>query len=392
MMGFRVFINKATYALVRLLAKGITKKKYSFRTDRVPEVGEPYIMISNHTTEEDMLFAGLASRRHMYFVCGEHLLRNKTYGKPLRILINPIPLPKGGAALGAIKEILKRVRQGFNICLFPEGKRSYHGETIPASVALGKLVKRSGAALVTYKVIGGYFTYPRWARNHQRKGHVEGKVMGVYSSAELSKMTVQEITEIINRDTYENAYATQREKNWQYMGTDKAKGMEHVLFMCPKCGAMDAIQTEGDSFYCTKCGMNGTYNDRGFLEGRDLPFDNVLDWMRWMEPRFDSYVRDCKDGLVFSDENVLLYQMMEDYTNKDILTGRLDVYADRMVIGDRVFPLSEISYLSILFGNILLFTYDDVYYGLTGETFHAWKAGRLWHLVKGDAYDKTKEL
>lgn len=46
----------------------------------------------------------------------------------------------------------------------------------------------------------------------------------------------------------------------------------------------------------------------------------------------------------------------------------------------------------ILFGNILLFTYDDVYYGLTGETFHAWKAGRLWHLVKGDADDRTKEL
>lgn len=77
-MGFKVFINKATYRLVCWVGKFITKRKYSFKTDKVPKVGEPYIMISNHTTEEDMLFAGLASRRHMYFVCGEHLLRNKT--------------------------------------------------------------------------------------------------------------------------------------------------------------------------------------------------------------------------------------------------------------------------------------------------------------------------
>lgn len=147
----------------------------------------------------------------------------------MRILINPIPLPKGGTALGAVKEILKRLKQGFNVCLFPEGKRSFHGETIPASVALGKLVKRSGAALVTYKVIGGFFTYPRWARAHQRTGHVEGKVMGVYSSAELAKMDVQQITDLINRDIHENAYATQREKNWKYIGADKAKGMEAVI-------------------------------------------------------------------------------------------------------------------------------------------------------------------
>ncbi len=124
-MSFKVLVNKFFYRLVYYVAKRVTKKKYSFKTDRVPNVGEPYIMISNHTTEEDMLFAGLASKRHMYYVCGEHLLRNKTYGKLLRVLINPIPLPKGGASLEAVKEMIKRVKQGYNVCFFPEGKRSF---------------------------------------------------------------------------------------------------------------------------------------------------------------------------------------------------------------------------------------------------------------------------
>lgn len=44
-MSFKVFINKFSYRLVYYVAKRVTKKKYSFTTDRVPKVGEPYIMI-----------------------------------------------------------------------------------------------------------------------------------------------------------------------------------------------------------------------------------------------------------------------------------------------------------------------------------------------------------
>ncbi|MCR5760720.1 MAG: 1-acyl-sn-glycerol-3-phosphate acyltransferase [Sphaerochaetaceae bacterium] len=394
-------LNSFFYHVARLVTGPMVKKKYSFTTDRIPKLREPFIMLSNHTTEDDMLFTGMASKQHMTFVCGEHLLRNKTYGKPLRLLINPIPLPKGGASLSALKEIIERSKNGENICMFPEGKRSFHGETIPASNALGKLVKKAGSALVTYRIQGGYFTYPRWARDHHRKGHVEGKVMGIYSSEELKNKTAEEITEIINRDTYENAYVTQRQKMWTYTGDNKAKGMEHILFICPQCSAIDTIKTEGDDFYCTECSLKGKYNNYGFLEGEDLPFDNIHSWMRWTEEVFDNYVQDKSrknkskrsyNTALFTEENTLLYKMEENYENTDILTDTLNLYSTYMEIGDRKFNFNDISYLSILYGNIVLFTHKDTYYGLTGENLHAWKCARLWHIVKGDTAVKSKEI
>ncbi len=388
-------VHRLVYHLARFFVRPMVWYKYRFKTDHVPRMKEPFLLISNHTTEDDMLFTGLASFQQTYFVCGEHLLRNKVYGKALRILQDPIPLQKGGNSLSAVREILSRLKQGCNICLFPEGKRSFHGETIPASAALGKLVKRAGCALVTYRIRGGYFTYPRWARGHLRNGHVEGKVMGVYSSAQLKEMTASQITDLINRDTYENAYVTQREKRWRYTGKNKALGMEKLLFICPVCHRIDSLVTKGDSFSCV-CGLKGIYDDYGFLEGDDLPFDNIYDWMRWTEKEFDQYVeahsREDPEKPLFTEQNVLLYQMLDGYKNQDILTAPLEIYKDKLVIKQSVFPLHEISFLSILFGNILLFTYDGTYYGMTGESFHAWKCARLWHLVKGDTNDKTKEI
>ena len=137
----QVLFQKAFYYAVRAAVRPYLWLKYQFTTDYVPEIGEPYILLSNHTTEEDMLFTGIASRRHLVFVCGEHLLRNKRYGKLIRVLVNPIPLPKGGSSLEAVRKIIKRSAAGENICMFPEGKRSFHGETIPSPVSLGRKSK-----------------------------------------------------------------------------------------------------------------------------------------------------------------------------------------------------------------------------------------------------------
>ncbi|MDO4732853.1 MAG: lysophospholipid acyltransferase family protein [Bacillota bacterium] len=392
MKKIKTLLHKAIYHFARLLVSPVLKARYSFQTDKLPELGEPYILLSNHTTEIDMLFVGMASKKHMYFVCGEHLLRNRHYGKLLRWLADPIPIPKGGASLKAIREILARIKAGHNVMMFPEGKRSFHGETIPAGKATGGLVQKAGCALVTYRIRGGYFVYPRWARAHQRRGHIEGRVVGVYSSRELASMTAQEITDIINRDTYENAYATQREKMWLYKGKDRAACMEHYLFICPSCGAFDSIQSSGDDFHCSACGMSGFYDDYGFLRGEGLPYDNVLDWGRWIEKVFDERVSGQQEELLFVEKAVQLYRMLDDYRNQDIMIGDLYLYRDRMMLGEYKFSFDEISALSMLYGNILLFTHGDSYFGMTGDRFRAWKCGRLWHLCKGDTEDKTKEL
>ena len=381
------------YRTCRVLIRVYNKSKYGFKTERLPKMKEPFLLVANHTTEDDMFFTAEASKNPMRFVCGEHLLRNKLYGNFLRKVIKPVPVPKGGSSVPAVRQLVKRLRDGESFCMFYEGKRSYHGETIPASNALGALVKKAGCALVTYRIIGGYFTYPRWARGNLRKGHAEGKVMGVYSPEQLSELSPEEITAIINKDTYENAYRTQREKMWRYKGKKLAEGMESVLFMCPCCGGDDTIEAKGDSFRCTNCDLKGVYNEFGFLEGEGLPYDNVLDWMRWIEGRFDEKAAAAEDNApLYRTENVELYTMDSDFKNHTLCVGPLSIFKHKIEIGEHSFDYKSIPHMAVLYGNILLFTFNGEYYGLTGDGFKAWKCARFWHLEKGDTNDKAKEI
>lgn len=381
--------HKFIYFLSRYLGL-ILLRKYSFKTDYLKKTNEPYIMLANHTTESDMIMALRASRKHVYFVCGEHLLRGK-FGPALKKFYDPVSIPKGGSSMKAVREMNTRIKAGYNICLFPEGSRSFNGETEPVSLATGKMVKLLGCGLVTYRISGGYFIAPRWGYKF-RKGHAEGKITGVYSKEELSEMTPAQITDIINEGIYENAYERQRKNMYEYKGQALAEGIGNYLIICPECGAYDSIESEGDDFSCRKCGSRGHYNVYGFLESEDFKFDSVYDWGKWIEEKFDSDMDEkiaakedpAQSLLLFTEENIRLYEIHDDHTDSDLLTGTLEIYDDKFVIGGYIFEFCNIKELDMLYyGKSILFTVKEGYFGMTGEDFHAWKGARLYKRSKG---------
>ena len=380
------------YAIGRRVCKSLAKK-YEFETDLIPKIDEPYIMMSNHVTESDQIFTCIASPRPMFYVCGEHLLRGK-YSLPLKFLANPIPVEKGKSSLSAVREMIRRIRAGQSIMIFPEGRRSYHGRTLPQPEALGKFVRQAGCALVTYRLTGGFFLQARWSRK-KRSGPVKGQIVGVYSSEELKAMTPKEITDIINRDIYMDAYGEQRKLMWTYQGGDPAEGMEKYLFKCPVCGAYDMMWAKGEEFGCTACGMKGRIDEHGFLvstDDRHLPFDNTYDWTRWMEKEFDSYVESMGDQLLFTEKDATLFVKDDNYEDRDLQTCDVQLYGDRMVMGDMEFRFADITGLTIIYSDEMFFTHQGTYYGMRGDLLHAWKCARLWQLAQGIADDPTKEI
>lgn len=358
-------------------------RKYQWKTDKLPKLEEPCLVLSNHLTESDMFMLISAARKHMYFVCGAHLMRAKV-GKALRRFIDPIPAPRGGNTLPAVKEILRRIDEGHSVMMFPEGCRSFDGETLPSVAATAKLVRKSGAALVTYRIHGGYFIAPRWGHKF-RVGPASGEVVGVYSSAELADMSVSEITALLDRDLYEHAYDRQRENPQPYVCEAPAEGLENYLIICPKCGSYDSMETSGDKFRCTCCGLHGIHDEYGFLRGEELPFDNVYDWGKWMTKRFhEDMDRMETRGICFTEQHITLYEIHSDHSRTDLAEDvELKVFADRFEVAGREFLFKDISNQSLLyFGKSILFLHRSGYYGLTGETFHAWKASQLWERSK----------
>ena len=381
--------HRFLYRLAHILAP-LTLRGFSFRTDVLKKTDENYIVMSNHLTEKDLNIMLAAFSEPMYFVAGEHLTRSKN-GPFLTWAEDPVYEFKGAVALDTVREIVRRVKAGNNVIIFPEGSRSFSGETEKLPVSSAKLVKMAGCALVTYHIEGGYFVAPRWAYT-ERKGPMTGRVVNVYTKEQVASMSVEELTDAINRDIYENAYDTQRRNMYRYRGERLAEGLENYLVKCPVCGQYDTLRTQDDRFECVSCGLKGIYTEEGFLKGEGLPYDSVYDWGTWAEEETLSLVRASEEGsLVFHDSGMKVYEISQDHVQTDLAEGEIEGYTDRIEAAGMVFPLKDIPAMDMLyFGKTLLFTYEGRHYGITGEAFHAIKYQKIYDVLKEKHMKKKK--
>ena len=354
-------------------------RKYGFTTERISKKDEPYIVVANHLTEVDMLMLGGAFAEHMYFVAGEHLLRTKA-GPKIKWAQDPIFTYKGAPSIDTMREVIRKIRAGHNVMIFPEGSRSFNGETVKLDSGIAKLVKTAGCALATYHIEGGYFVAPRWAYT-TRTGPMKGHIVNIYSSEEVRSMSKEELTDCINRDIYENAYETQRRNMYTYKGERLAEGLENYLVRCSCCGAFDSMVTEDDRFRCTECGQSGRYTPQGFLEGEGLRFDSVYDWGVWSENETCEYIKAFEgDGPVFTDTDTVLYEVLSDHSRVDLASGEVKGYTDRLETGGDTFRFEDINGMDMLyFGKTLVFSYKKRHMAITGEHFHAIKYQKLFN-------------
>ena len=139
----------------------------------------PVLLIPNHACAWDPLLVGLSLReKQVYFVASEHLFRIGTVSKVIEYLLAPIPRRKATTGTDTVKACLRHLKAGHSICLFAEGEQTWDGRNIPIFPATGKLVKSSGATLVTFRLEGNYLSLPRWGRGI-RRGRVHGSPVGI---------------------------------------------------------------------------------------------------------------------------------------------------------------------------------------------------------------------
>jgi hypothetical protein len=279
----------------------------------------------------------------------------------MKFVFDPIPISKAQTDTSTLKEIFRRIKAGFNVCVFSEANRSFNGVTGPVSIAAAKMVKISGAALVTYRLEGGYFTAPRWGKK-MRKGKMTGRVTGKYSAKEIKSMKTEQVWDIIKKGIHEDAYQRQKEKPVRYKGENIAEDIETVLYLCPLCKQIGTINSEGDRFYCD-CGLDATYTETGFLESRDtndkhgnkfpLPFATITEWDFWQTQQLAEMVKNA-DGPPFphsaicGDDNQQLYTVNPASGDTLIGEGPMNISRGEFHCAGHVFPIREITKLTIV--------------------------------------------
>ena len=353
------------YRFLSVLVRPVLRAKFNLSGEKLQADG-PFLLVSNHVTGWDPLLVGVClGGRQAYFVASEHIFRLGLLTKVLHWLLAPIPRRKASTGMDTVKACLRHLHAGHSVCLFAEGEQCWDGRTGPIFPATGKLAKSSGAALVTFRLEGGYLSLPRWGK-HICRGAVHGHPVGVYSPEELKKLSPQEINALIERDIAEDAWARQRQRPVRYRGKRRAEGMERALYACPGCRRIGTLRTDRDRVFCP-CGFERRYTEYGFFEPRE-PFETLADWDLWQRELLRARDFAHEGDLLFQDEGLELKRVQSDHREELLALGTLRQFEDRLVCEGQRFPLPEIRSMAMVQTHLLLFSSGGNYYQLRSST------------------------
>ncbi len=320
----------------------------------------PFIVMSNHNTDLDPLFVSAAFRQHMYAVASEHIFRRGFATWLLRVFLAPISRPKGSTATSTVIEMLRRLREGYNILLFAEGNKSYNGLTTPILPSTGKLVKKARCTLVTFRLTGGYFTSPRWGIKKFRRGRMDGSVVNVYPPEKIAGMSADEVNAAIAADIFEDAYAQQEKNPTRFRSNRRAEGIETALFLCPSCRRLGTLKSRGNGFFCP-CGLCGEYDEFGFISG-NFPFKTIRDWDLWELDELGKNVCAGDENVYFSEPGLRLCAVTAGVGSRVIDSGTLSVSGTTLRCGNTPIPISSIEDISIHGSSALIMTVSGMGY------------------------------
>ena len=328
------------------------------------DIEGPVILVPNHVNTWDPLLVAMSLRhKQVYYVASEHIFRKGLLSRLLVWMVAPIPMKKGSLGTETVRTCLRHLKAGHSVCIFSEGEQSWNGISRPVSPAIGKLVKASGASLVTYRLEGSYLSKPRWA-DTVRRGKVHGHPVGIYAPETLKGMTPEEIAQTVDRDIYENAWERQEKERINYKGKRLAEGLERALYLCPGCRRISTLKTSGSVLTCS-CGLSITYREDGFFEP-SVPFRHIAEWDEWQREALvtGDFVHGSE---LFSDDKVQLIEIMPDHTEIRLASGRLVQNPESIALKEYCFSLKDIDNMAMTRTHILLFSAGDRYYQMSAE-------------------------
>ena len=360
------------WRLLHLAVGPFVQRRFNYSFDPI-DLDPPFLLISSHVTNNDPFFVGLAYKKAPpSFVASEHIFRQGLLSKLLVRYLAPIARPKADSGVGTVRGVLKRLREGDTVALFAEGDCTWDGVSGKIFPATGKLAKTAGVPLVTYRLEGGYLTFPRWAKK-PRRGKMHGRLVHVYTKEELKSMTSDAVEDAINRDIYYNTWEEQRKAPVPFRSKAPAEGLERALFLCPECGDADCMASHGGSLYCKTCGAGWTVDGYGFLKGPR--FRTIKEFDEWQRRA----IAGIRGSGLFRFDGTLTDL---DNKAKERVGVSLDADGRALVLNGKPIPLSEINDMAMVKTNRLLFVKGDGYYeiktkrGILRPYLLAWRAFR----------------
>lgn len=272
-------------------------------------VKRPFFLVSNHQATMDPFLVGVLVPGPISFVATDMLFRVPIMNF-LMSAIGSIPKSKFTIDSSAVRQMMRCVRNGRSVGIFPEGQRCFAGYTEPLVPGIGKLAKMLDVPVISAKLQGGYFADPFWALK-KRHGGTTVNLGLLLSKEQLRAMDFSQVEDVIIKALVHSDYEWIKTKpGLTYKGKNKALGLHNIMFVCPECMATDCFLTSGDVATCKNCGYSVAWGDRGEFvpqDGTKLHYENLELQDRWQEAFIESKV----SAAALEPEGALVYGPLE---------------------------------------------------------------------------------
>ncbi|HKM08040.1 MAG TPA: lysophospholipid acyltransferase family protein [Sphaerochaeta sp.] len=131
--------------------------------DILTNIQGPFLILANHSQVYDPFFVSSAAKVHIRWVAGALLFKLFALKTLLGGWVGAIPKQQGRSDLLTIRNISDALRNGDIVGLFPEGTRTWDGESVGFDEAIAKFIKICKVPIVIMRLEGIYATKPRWA-------------------------------------------------------------------------------------------------------------------------------------------------------------------------------------------------------------------------------------
>jgi len=119
----------------------------------------PVLVASNHQSFLDPPLVGNLYKTEMVFLARKSLFRGLF--KWLYRQWNAIPVDQDKPDMSSLKTIIRKLRDGHRVLVFPEGARTLDGKLGEAAPGIGLIAAKSGAIIQPIRIRGAYEALPR---------------------------------------------------------------------------------------------------------------------------------------------------------------------------------------------------------------------------------------
>lgn len=153
----QTFLWKCAQVIAQILTRLLFDVKVEGRRN-IPRRGG-ILIASNHQSYLDPVVLAASLHRPLNFVAKSELFSNPIGAWFMRRL-NAFPLRQGKGDIGALKETIRRLKEGHMLNIFPEGARTPDGKihTFERGVAL--IIRRANVPVVPACIVGAYEAWP----------------------------------------------------------------------------------------------------------------------------------------------------------------------------------------------------------------------------------------